>query len=76
MRPRFDLGLGTPTSRAATYMGHARSPSLDVCVARWKGLFPRTDWQSPAFQEAVAASSLLSPEPRGSGVKSHSGRGI
>lgn len=56
MRPKFDLGLGTPASRVPTYIGYLRSPSVQVSVARWRGsalgLIGRAN-----FQEAVGASS-------------------
>lgn len=64
------LGLGTPNFRIPTYMGHLRSPSLEVSVARWRGQCPGTDWQRPVSGRPRVASGLLSLEPRGSGGSS------
>lgn len=60
MRPRFGLGLGNPASRAPTYMGYPRSPSLEACDARWRvcvlGLLAEVN-----FQEAVGGFEAARP---------------
>lgn len=59
MRPR----LGNPASRAPTYMGYPRNPSLEPCEATWRG----APWDLLAevnFQEAVGGFEPAEPRAR------------